>query len=85
VLLDDPVSDKESASLATELRAMHADLPILIASAAFAEASRQRFAQDRRVALIDKPYNAAKLQAALDDLRARSRTGFVVQSADELP
>jgi hypothetical protein len=37
---------------------------------------RERFAEDRRIEVIHKPYNAARLQAALEDLRARSRAGF---------
>jgi CheY-like chemotaxis protein len=50
---------------------MYADLPILIASSEAAEAMGERFAGDRCVAVISKPYSAAKLQAALDKLRAR--------------
>ena len=57
--------------LVNELRAMHSDLPILIASNDFAEALRARFADDRCVAVINKPYNAAGLQSALDELKAR--------------
>jgi signal transduction histidine kinase len=76
VLLDLPLPDKGGESLVAELRAMHADLPILIATNEHASAMRDRFAEDRRVKVIHKPYNAARLQAALEELRARSRAGF---------
>ena len=71
VVLDVPSPENGGESLVNELRAMHSDLPILIASNDLAEALRARFADDRCVAVISKPYNAATLQSALDELKAR--------------
>ena len=71
VVMDVPSPEKGGESLVNALRAMHSDLPILIASNDLVEALRERFADDRRVAVIGKPYNAARLQSALDELRAR--------------
>ena len=71
VVLDVPAPEKGGELLVNELRAMHSDLPILIASNDLADALRARFADDRCVAVISKPYNAARLQSALDELKAR--------------
>ena len=70
VLLDLPLADKSVESLVAELRAMYADLPILIAADEPA-IMRGRFAKDRCVNVISKPYDAAKLETALGELRKR--------------
>jgi CheY-like chemotaxis protein len=69
-------------SLAAELRAMYADLPILIAANEHAGTPRERFAGDSGVAVITKPYNAARLQTALEELQARSEADFSGSSLD---
>jgi len=63
---------------------MHSDLPILIASNDLTEALRARFAVDRCVAVISKLYNAAKLQSALDELKARCRAHSAGRPPDVL-
>jgi DNA-binding response OmpR family regulator len=78
VLVDLPAVE----SLVAELRTMHANLPILISANEHAGTMRERFAEDRWVAVIHKPYNAAKLQAVLDELRARSSADFSGSSFD---
>ena len=82
VLLDVSIPENGGNSLVIELRAMYADLPILIASSEAAEAMGERFAGDRCVAVISKPYSAAKLQAALDKLRARCGAGVARKRPD---
>lgn len=82
VLLDVSIPENGGNSLVIELRAMYADLPILIASGEAAEAMGERFAGDRCVAVISKPYSAAKLQAALDKLRARCGAGVARKRPD---
>jgi CheY-like chemotaxis protein/nitrogen-specific signal transduction histidine kinase len=82
VLLDVSIPENGGHSLVIELRAMYADLPILIASSEAAEAMGERFAGDRCVAVISKPYSAAKLQAALDKLRARCGAGVARKRPD---
>ena len=68
VLLDGSLPDKSGESLVAELRALHADMPVLIATAErVAELTRQ-FAADRCVAILAKPYTGAKLKTALDAL-----------------
>jgi CheY-like chemotaxis protein len=71
VLIDEMLRDKSGEALARELRAMHADLPLLIASKEADPKLSARFAEDRCTAVIEKPYNAARLHAALDRLGVR--------------
>ena len=85
VLLDVDLLEKSGEDLVVELRAMHANLPILIATTEFAEEMRARFAGDRCAAVVDKPYNAAKLKSSLDDLRERCGAGPAPNSAIGLP
>jgi len=63
VLLDVHLPEKSGENLVAELRAMHANLPILIAAAELADEMRARFAGDRCAAIISKPYNAASCRA----------------------
>ena len=55
-----------------ELRKLHADLPMLIASDNAATLGA-RFADDRCTGVIDKPYNAARMLQALEALGVRCR------------
>lgn len=63
--------DKFGAHLAVELRALYADLPVLLASGEHAETLRIRFADDRCASVISKPYTAGKLTEALRELGLR--------------
>jgi PAS domain S-box-containing protein len=74
VLIDEMLRDKKAEALARELRTMHADLPLLIAVAGQGQDLRARFLDDRRVAIIEKPYNAARLRRALEQLGVRCRS-----------
>ncbi|HEX8486868.1 response regulator [Sphingomonas sp.] len=71
VVLDIRLPDGRGTSLAAELRALHADLPILIATGEHETDARVRFANDRCVSVIGKPYNAAMLTSALETLGVR--------------
>ena len=71
VVLDVQRSGHAGETLAAELRALHADLPILLASGADVDALTTRFAGDRCTEVIAKPYNASKLKRALETLGAR--------------
>jgi PAS domain S-box-containing protein len=74
VLIDAMLRDKKVEALARELRAMHADLPLLIAVSGQHQALSAGFVDDRRVAIIEKPYNVARLRAALEQLGVRCRS-----------
>lgn len=73
VVLDIRLPDRTGDSIATEVRALHADMPILIASGEHANELARRFEEDRCVVVIAKPYNAARLTAALEELGVSCR------------
>jgi PAS domain S-box-containing protein len=74
IVLDVRLPDLTGDAVATELRAMHVDMPILLASGEHAEVIANRFANDRCTGVIAKPYNAAKLLDALQKLGLRCRS-----------
>ena len=80
VVLDVHSPEKGGEALVVELRAMYADLPILIASSGLADMMRARFAGDRCLAVITKPYDAAMLHAAFEELRSRCGAGLDMNS-----
>ena len=65
VILDDELPDRPGDALFRELRALHLDLPVVIASLGRADELRQLFGEDRCLAIISKPYTAAALQETL--------------------
>jgi CheY-like chemotaxis protein len=73
VLLDEQLAGQSGEMVAAELRKLHADLPILLASNDPNRLARG-FTGDRCTDVIGKPYNAAKLLKALDLLGVRCRT-----------
>lgn len=75
VIVDRWLSDQSGEALATELRALHADLPVLLATGEDIDELKERFASDRCMGVIAKPYNAAKLISALQALGLRCRSG----------
>ena len=68
VLLDFALPDRPGEAAVAELRALHKDLPILIASLHDPEEFRDRIAADRCMGLVEKPYTSVRLQKALNDL-----------------
>ncbi|MBU3077397.1 response regulator [Sphingomonas sp. XMGL2] len=77
VILDDALSDRAGEGLVRELRALHADLAIVLASATRAAALEASFRGDRCIAVIAKPYNMNTLQDTLHALgvSCRERSG----------
>jgi len=71
VVLDMGLPDKAGDLLALELRALHADLPVLIAAESGADDLAARFAGDRCTALLAKPYTGSRLKEALGELGMR--------------
>jgi CheY-like chemotaxis protein len=72
VIIDAALPAKSSDELARELRAMHAQLPLLIAGREIDEALYFRLSRDRLAAVIRKPYDAEKLRAAMMELGVAS-------------
>ena len=70
-ILDVGLPDRKGDVLATELRALYADLPIVIATGYEDEALRQRFKDDRLIAFFAKPYNSADVVPVLKSLGVR--------------
>jgi PAS domain S-box-containing protein len=75
VLLDDDLPDRPGEEVARELRALHSDLPILIASQERETELRAQFRDDRCIAVIAKPYKAGGIQEALRSLGISCRGG----------
>jgi PAS domain S-box-containing protein len=71
VFIDNGLPDRPGDALASELRALHADLPILLTSEGHESHLRRRFASDRCLAVIGKPYTGAKLVDALTQVGVR--------------
>ena len=71
VILDVGLPDRRGDVLATELRALYADLPIVIATGYDDAALRERFRDDRLIAFFAKPYNSADLAPVLKSLGVR--------------
>ncbi len=72
VFLDEQLAGRSGESVAVELRKLHADLPILLASDDSVNLG-ERFAGDRCTDVIAKPYNVAKLLKELEVLGVRCR------------
>ena len=64
-LVDIGLPDRTGHQLATEIHALRADLPIVIASGRSGRELREHFAGDRRVTILVKPYTAPLLLDAL--------------------
>jgi CheY-like chemotaxis protein len=71
VILDDALPDRSGDAILRELRALHLDLPVLITSRANAAQLARRFASDRCVAVMARPYQAAAFQEVLRALCVR--------------
>ncbi|QNN66119.1 response regulator [Sphingomonas rhizophila] len=72
VFISDIAEKKNATWLSGEVRRHHADLPVLIAAEPKNVKDLQlRFVDDRCIAVIEKPYNGAKLRETLGLLGAR--------------
>jgi PAS domain S-box-containing protein len=74
VLLDSALPDKRGEALVVELRALYANLPILLVSGEQEQELRERFAADKCIQVMGKPYNSARLHEALQALGLECRT-----------
>lgn len=73
IVVDLGLPDRSGDELAGEVRALRAELPIVIASGRSERELKARFANDRRVAVLSKPYSSALLLDALESLGVRAR------------
>jgi DNA-binding response OmpR family regulator len=75
VIIDLGLPDRSGEHLAEEIRAMHANLPIVIASGRSERELRDRFAGDDRIAILVKPYTPTLLLDSLESLGVTSAGG----------
>jgi DNA-binding response OmpR family regulator len=67
-VVDMGLPDRQGDQLAAELRRLHAQIPILIASGRSERELKDQFAADGRIGVLVKPYTAAMLIGALGSL-----------------
>lgn len=72
-IVDLGLPDRSGDLLAADMRASHADLPILIASGRSERELKDRFSGDQRIAILVKPYTASMLVEALESLGVRAK------------
>lgn len=72
VIIDLGLPDRSGDELASELRELRADVPILIASGRSESEIRDRFAHDSRIGVLVKPYTASMLIDALESVGVKS-------------
>jgi PAS domain S-box-containing protein len=70
-IVDIGLPDRKGDVLVGELRALHPELPIVIATGYDAAEVGRRFAGDRRIVLIRKPYTQDALKAVVEPLLRR--------------
>ena len=67
------LSDHGGDWLLTELRALHVDLPVLLLVGEHEQAVRERFGEDRCVAVLGQPITSAKLCGGMESFGVRCR------------
>ena len=72
VILDIGLPDRSGEVLAHEIRALHAALPIIMATGHGAGKLRETFKGEQNIAFVEKPYTAADLLSALRQLGIHS-------------
>ncbi len=72
-IIDIGLPDRKGDVLATELRALYPNLPIVIASGYGDAGLRDRFKGDTRIAFVGKPYTMDDLRKVVDALPGRKR------------
>ena len=68
MIVDLGLPDRPGDQLASEVRAMRSDLPILIASGRSERELKERFQVDGRVGIVVKPFTGPMLLEALEKL-----------------
>jgi DNA-binding NarL/FixJ family response regulator len=71
-IVDIGLPDRDGGVLVTELRVVYPHLPIIIASGGDDGGLRHRFAADKLISMLRKPYARTDLEQAVADAR-RSR------------
>jgi CheY-like chemotaxis protein len=74
-ILDVGLPDRSGDALAVELRALHAALPIVIATGYEDDTLRARFKGDPLVTFFGKPYNSSEVVLVLKSLGVRDPGG----------
>ena len=69
VVIGARLADRAGDALASELRALHADLPLVLAGDGDLEAIAAKFVSDRCTFLLHKPFSGAMLVAAIKSVR----------------
>ncbi|WP_019370673.1 response regulator [Sphingomonas sp. ATCC 31555] len=69
VVIGGRLADRAGDALASELRALHADLPLVLAGDGDMEAIAAKFDSDRCTFLLHKPFSGAMLVAAIKSVR----------------
>jgi DNA-binding response OmpR family regulator len=68
-VVDLGLPDRKGDELVADLRALRADLPIVIATGYGKDAVRGRLGGEQQIAVLTKPYDLAHLRAALKALK----------------
>lgn len=71
VIIDVGLPDRSGDELATEMRALRKDLPLLIASGRSERELKERFQLDGKIGIIVKPFTGPMLLHALEKLGIR--------------
>ena len=71
VIIDVGLPDRPGDQLATEMRALRNDLPLLIASGRSERELKERFQLDGKIGIIVKPFTGPMLLHALEQLGIR--------------
>lgn len=66
-IIDVGLPDRRGDLLAGDMRALRADLPIVIASGYDETSLKAQFASDPRIAVLGKPYEIDRLRAVLEE------------------
>ena len=75
VIIDLGLPDRSGDHVAAEIRALHSDLPILIASGRSERELKERFVLDGRIGIVVKPFTGPMLLDALEKLGVKSSPG----------
>ncbi|HTS42290.1 MAG TPA: response regulator [Xanthobacteraceae bacterium] len=67
-LVDIGLPDRQGDELVVEVRALSYDLPIIIATGYTGKAIYDRFRHDRRIVILNKPYDSAQIRTVIDAL-----------------
>ena len=70
-LVDLGLPDQRGDKLVADLRTLHSNLPVIIATGYCDRALHEQFRNEPRLVILDKPYDIAQIHAAIDALALR--------------